>query len=151
MSSNARTVMAVRSLPAAATRADPAPAEAIEILIPGRHAVVTVAYITDDGLERKSLVRSPMVSVIPPSEACCVRNERPAETLVLAIAPEFFAQQACAALEPGSRPKSLTRSELPASAGPGRAAARAMMDVSKIRMSNPRRLVSRKVYAGNGR
>jgi len=70
----------------------------IEILIPGEGAAVSAVYRTDDGRERRAFVRAPMVAVIPPGQACRVQCQRPADTLVLQIASDFFAAQARAAL-----------------------------------------------------
>ncbi|MGZ3174028.1 MAG: helix-turn-helix domain-containing protein [Croceibacterium sp.] len=71
---------------------------AIEVLIPGDRGATSLVYRTEDGHERRAFVRAPMVAVIPPDPSCSVQCERPSETLVLQMSPEFFAEQANAAL-----------------------------------------------------
>ena len=72
--------------------------DAIAILVPGEGAAVSAVYRTDDGRERRAFVRAPMVAVIPPGQVCRVQCQRPADTLVLQIASDFFAAQVRAAL-----------------------------------------------------
>jgi AraC family transcriptional regulator len=69
---------------------------AIEVLIPGDRAAISAVYRTEDGRERRAFVKSPMVAVIPPEQSCSVQCEQP--TLLMKISPDFFAQQARAAL-----------------------------------------------------
>jgi AraC family transcriptional regulator len=86
----------------------PAPSlDMIEVLVPGEGTAISAVYRTDDGRERRAFVRAPMVTVVPPGQACRVQCERPFDTLVLRIAPEFYAWQARAAL--GESPRLVAR------------------------------------------
>jgi AraC family transcriptional regulator len=90
--------MGVGSLLSDESESDPYRQDMIEILIPGERATVSVAYRTDSGHERSAVVRAPMVSVIPPRGDCRVQCQRPAETLVLQISPDYFRERARAVL-----------------------------------------------------
>ena len=83
--------------------------DAIEVLIPGDGAAFTADHANSDGHERKTFVRAPLVSVIPPRDPCRLNGGRQAGTLVLAIAPEFFARQARAALGNATAPRLVAR------------------------------------------
>jgi AraC family transcriptional regulator len=72
--------------------------DVIQVLVPGAGAAISGIYRTDDGHERRAFVRAPMVAVIPPGQVCRMQCQRPADTLVLQIAVDFFAAQARAAL-----------------------------------------------------
>ena len=72
--------------------------DAIEILIPTEGAAVRIVYRADDGEERKTFLRAPLVALIPDGQACRVQCRRPADTLLLRIEPDFFARHARAAL-----------------------------------------------------
>ncbi|MDN8618065.1 helix-turn-helix domain-containing protein [Variovorax ginsengisoli] len=72
--------------------------DAIEILIPTEGAAVDIAYRTDDGEERKTFLRAPLVALIPDGRICRVQCRPPGGTLLLRIAPDFLAQQTRAAL-----------------------------------------------------
>ncbi|WP_162573884.1 helix-turn-helix domain-containing protein [Variovorax sp. PBL-H6] len=72
--------------------------DAIEILIPTEDAAVRIVYRADDGEERAAFLRAPLVALISEGQVCCVQCRRPADILLLRIAPDFFARQARAAL-----------------------------------------------------
>jgi AraC family transcriptional regulator len=72
--------------------------DAIEILIPAEGAAVGIAYRADGGEERKTFLRAPLIALVPDCRACRVQCQRSADTLLLQIARDFFAQQARAAL-----------------------------------------------------
>jgi len=77
---------------------------AIDVLIPGDRSAVSAVYRTEDGHERRAFIGAPMVAVIPPEQSCSIQCERPADTLVLQVSQDFFAEQARAALgEPALR------------------------------------------------
>jgi AraC family transcriptional regulator len=67
--------------------------DAIEILVPGEHGALSAVYRTDEGRERKTYLCAPMVAVIPPGVDCALQSRRPADTLVMRIASEFFDAQ----------------------------------------------------------
>jgi AraC family transcriptional regulator len=81
--------------------------EMIEVLVPGEGSALSASYRTEDGKERRAFVRAPMVAVIPPGQAWHLECEQPSGTLVLRIAPEFYAQQVRAAL--GEPPRLVAR------------------------------------------
>lgn len=72
--------------------------DAIEILIPTEGAAVDIVYRTDDGEERKTFLRAPLVALIPDGRICRVQCRPAGGTLLLRIAPDFLAQQTRAAL-----------------------------------------------------
>lgn len=72
--------------------------DAIEILIPTEGAAVGIVYRADDGEERKTFLRAPLVALIPNGQTCRVQGRRPGDTLLLRIEPDFLARQARAAL-----------------------------------------------------
>jgi AraC family transcriptional regulator len=81
--------------------------EMIEVLVPGEGSALSASYRTADGKERRAFVRSPMVAVIPAGHTWRVQCEQPCDTLVLRIAPEFYARQVRAAL--GEPPQLVAR------------------------------------------
>jgi AraC family transcriptional regulator len=99
----AGAAMGVTSLQPAPAVGNEPPREAISILIPGDRAAISAIYRTDDGGERKAFVRAPMVAVIPAGQAYRVECQRPADTMVLQIAPDFFEEQSRAALGGSAR------------------------------------------------
>ena len=72
--------------------------EVIEVLVPDETAAITTVYHTEAGHARRAFVRAPLVSVIPPGEECSIHSVRPGDTLVLRLAPRFYAQRVLAAL-----------------------------------------------------
>jgi AraC family transcriptional regulator len=80
--------------------------DGVEILVPGEGGAVTAVYRTDDGTERKAYLCAPMIAVIPHDARCAVHCRRPADTLVVRIAPDFYEAQARAALN-GAMPQPL--------------------------------------------
>jgi len=79
---------------------------AVEILVPGECGAISAVYRTDDGIERKAFLCAPMIAVIPHDAECSVRCRGPADTLVVRIAPDFYAAHAQAALN-GAMPQPL--------------------------------------------
>jgi AraC family transcriptional regulator len=77
---------------------DPRRRDVIEVLVPGAGAAIGAIYRTEAGHERRAFVRAPMVAVIPPGQVWRLQGEGPGDTLVLRMAPEFYAQQVHAAL-----------------------------------------------------
>lgn len=72
--------------------------EAIEVLVPDESAAISTVYRSEAGQVRRAFVRAPLVSVMPPSEEFSVHCVRPGDTLVLRLAPQYYAQQVRAAL-----------------------------------------------------
>jgi AraC family transcriptional regulator len=71
--------------------------EAIEVLVPDETAAITTVY-PEAGHSRRAFVRAPLVSVVPPGQPCSMRCVRPGDTLVLRLAPRFYAERVLAAL-----------------------------------------------------
>jgi AraC family transcriptional regulator len=71
---------------------------AVEVLVPDETAAITIVHRTEAGHARRAFVRAPLVSVVPPGQECTVRCVRPGDTLVLRLAPHFYAQRVLAAL-----------------------------------------------------
>lgn len=72
--------------------------ETIEVLVPDETAAISIVYRTEAGHERRAFVRAPLVSVIPPGQECSMHCVRPGDTLVLRVAPRFYAERVHAAL-----------------------------------------------------
>jgi AraC family transcriptional regulator len=72
--------------------------EAIEVLVPAETAAITTVYPTEAGQARRAFVRAPLVSVVPPGVACSMQCVRPGDTLLLRLAPRFYAERVLAAL-----------------------------------------------------
>jgi AraC family transcriptional regulator len=81
--------------------------DAIQVLVPGAGAAISAVYRTEEGHERRAFVRAPMVAVIPPGRSWRMQCQEPCDTLVLQIAPGFYAQQVRAAL--GEAPQLVAR------------------------------------------
>jgi AraC family transcriptional regulator len=71
---------------------------AIEVLVPDETAAFSTVYRTEAGHVRRAFVRAPLVSVVPPGEECSIHCVRPGDTLVLRLAPHYYAQRVRAAL-----------------------------------------------------
>ena len=72
--------------------------DAIEVLVPDDTAALSAVYRTDAGHDRRAFVRAPLVSVVPPGQQCSMHSVRAGDTLVLRLAPRFYAERALAAL-----------------------------------------------------
>lgn len=94
----AGTTMCISSLQLLANEETERRRDAIEILIPAEGAAVHIVYRADDGEERKTSLRAPLVALIPDGQTCSVQCRPLGGALLLRIAPDFLAQQARAAL-----------------------------------------------------
>jgi AraC family transcriptional regulator len=72
--------------------------EAIEVLVPDETAAISTAYRSESGHVRRAFVRAPLVLVVPPGQECSIDCVRPGDTLVLRLAPHYYAQRVRAAL-----------------------------------------------------
>lgn len=72
--------------------------EAIEVLVPDETAAISTVYRSGSGHVRRAFVRTPLVSVVPPAQECSIHSVRPGDTLVLRLAPGYYAQRVLAAL-----------------------------------------------------
>jgi AraC family transcriptional regulator len=70
----------------------------IEVLVPDETAAISIVYRSDGGPARRAFVRAPLVSVVPPGQYCSMHCARPGDTLVLRLAPHFYADRLRAAL-----------------------------------------------------
>jgi AraC family transcriptional regulator len=77
--------------------------EVIEVLVPDETAAISTVYRTAAGHARRAFVRAPLVSVVPPGQDCSMHCVRPGDTLVLRLAPGFYAERVRAALGEVSR------------------------------------------------
>jgi AraC family transcriptional regulator len=72
--------------------------QAIEVLVPDESAAISTVYRTEAGHVRRAFVRAPLVSVVPPGQECSMHCVRPGDTLVLRLAPHFYADRVQAAI-----------------------------------------------------
>lgn len=72
--------------------------EVIEVLVPDETAAISTVYRSESGHVRRAFVRAPLVSVVPPGQECSMHCVRPGDTLVLRLAPRYYAQRVLAAL-----------------------------------------------------
>jgi AraC family transcriptional regulator len=77
--------------------------EAIEVLVPDETAAISIVYRSEGGPMRRAFVRAPLVSVVPPGQDCSMHSVRRGDTLVLRLAPSFYAQRVRAVLGEVSR------------------------------------------------
>ncbi|MBK6004790.1 helix-turn-helix transcriptional regulator [Ramlibacter ginsenosidimutans] len=78
--------------------------EVIELLVPDETAAISIVYRTEAGLARRAFVRAPLVSVVPPGQHCSMHCAHRGDTLVLRLAPHFYADRVRAALGEVSLP-----------------------------------------------
>jgi AraC family transcriptional regulator len=72
--------------------------EAIEVLVPDETATLIAVQRNEAGQARRTFVRAPLVSVVPPDVPCSMHCVRPGNTLMLRLSPRFYAQRVRAAL-----------------------------------------------------
>jgi AraC family transcriptional regulator len=72
--------------------------QAIEVLVPDETAAINAVYGSESGHVRRAFVRAPLVSVVPPGQECSIHCVRAGDTLVLRLAPQYYAQRVLAAL-----------------------------------------------------
>jgi AraC family transcriptional regulator len=71
--------------------------------VPDETAAISTVYRTEAGHARRAFVRAPLVSVVPPGQECSMHCVRPGDTLVLRLAPRFYAARVHAALGEATR------------------------------------------------
>lgn len=71
---------------------------AIQVLVPDDTSAFSTVYHSETGQVRRAFLRAPLVSVVPPGQECSIYCVRPGDTLVLRLAPHYYAQRVLAAL-----------------------------------------------------
>ena len=91
----AMSVAYVRGMPNSGF--EPIP-DAIEILLPGDHAIFEVDFALPEGRRQTAIVRSPYVCVIPANRPHVIKSQKHPEMIVWAVNPAFYREKVQAAL-----------------------------------------------------